>query len=133
MSRFFLFVFLLSSVCISQAQVTEDAPQITVKAAPHIDYMMERHIQLNRRGGYVAGYRIQVYASSVLSEARKKKSVFDGRYPEFLAEIVLEEPDFKLVFGYYQDRFEAWKDMHIVLERFPGAFIRKDLISISDL
>ncbi|MFT7587995.1 MAG: hypothetical protein ACI959_000201 [Limisphaerales bacterium] len=136
---FILSFILFSAFNIATAQLSTSTTfantrgDISVIVSPHVDYMVQRHQQLNQRGGVLAGYRIQVFASAVMSQVQSKRAGFYSRFPKFSTEIVLEEPDFKLVFGNYVDRFDAWRDLQLVLKKYPGSFIRQDLIRVSKL
>jgi hypothetical protein len=106
---------------------------VQIYSTPDIEAMIAEHKKINRERGVLAGYRIQIYSSSVLRETREARDEFGLNFPEMEARIILEEPDFKLVVGQYLDRFSAQKDLQTLIADFPGAFLIKDLIDITDL
>lgn len=95
--------------------------------------MVEMHKRINLEEGVLAGYRIQVFASPVIDEVRQARNRFEAEYGGFGSRIVLQEPDFKLFAGRYVDRFDAYRDLQTLIPDYPGAFIVRDLIDVSEL
>ncbi len=106
---------------------------IRVVVPPEVEAMVAEHVRINQANGVVAGYRVQVYGNAVLSRSRDVKANVEMSFPDLEVQVVLEEPDFKVVIGNYQDRFEAYGDLQRVLPQFPGAFLVRQLIPISEL
>ena len=107
--------------------------EIRVVVPPEVEAMVAEHIRINQENGVVAGYRVQVYGNPVLSRSRDVKANVEMSFPDLDVQVVLEEPDFKVVIGNYQDRFEAYRDLQRVLPQYSGAFLVRQLIPISEL
>jgi hypothetical protein len=122
-------VMLLFSTRSSFSQVSD----IKVIASPEIENMVARHQQINREEGVLSGYRIQIFASPILAKSREAQNSCLMSNPDFSTQIVLEEPDFKVLVGYYLNRLDANADFQRVVTQYPGAFLVRQLIPISDL
>jgi|GEM_PF-138816 len=107
--------------------------ELRVVAPPEVEAMVDEHVRINQENGVVAGYRVQVYANPVLSRARDIKAQVEMVFPDLDVQVVLEEPDFKVVVGNHQSRFAAFRDLQKVLHVFPGSFLVRQLIAVSDL
>jgi hypothetical protein len=128
------YAFLLTGMfALTALDGMAQASEIRVVAPPEVEAMVEEHIRINQESGVVAGYRVQVYANPVLARARDIKAQVELAFPELDVQVVLEEPDFKVVVGNHQSRFAAYRDLQKVLPHFPGSFIVRQLIAVSDL
>ncbi len=94
--------------------------------------LIEQHILFNKEHGELPGYRIQVMATSSLVTAKEAKAGFLKQYDDYRATIVFEAPNYKLRIGNYTNRFDANRDLQLLLEAYPNALIVKDLISITE-
>jgi hypothetical protein len=126
-------LFLTGVLGLAALDGVGQASEIRVVAPPEVEAMVEEHIRINQENGVVAGYRVQVYANPVLSRARDIKAQVEMAFPDLDVQVVLEEPDFKVVVGNHQSRFEAFRDLQKVLPVFPGSFLLRQLIAVSDL
>jgi hypothetical protein len=77
------------------------------------------------------GYKVQIFSGQSRWEASKVKSEFISAYPKLpTPNLTYHAPNFKLRIGNYRNRFEAEKNLRILKEKFPSAFLVKDEISI---
>jgi len=104
---------------------------ITVDDQAGATELVERHIFFNKEHGELPGFRIQVYSGASLSEAKDRKAGFLNKY-EMSAMIVFEAPNYKLRIGNYTNRFDANRDLQIIREYYPDAFIVKDLVKLTE-
>ena len=94
--------------------------------------LFEQHVLFNKEHGELPGYRIQVMATSSLVTAKEAKAGFLKQFDDYRATIVFEAPNYKLRIGNYTNRFDANRDLQLLLESYPNALIVKDLISITE-
>ena len=94
--------------------------------------LIEQHVLFNKEHGELPGYRIQVMATSSLVTAKEAKAGFLKQFDDYRATIVFEAPNYKLRIGNYTNRFDANRDLQLLLESYPNALIVKDLISITE-
>lgn len=94
--------------------------------------LIEQHVLFNKEHGELPGYRIQVMATSNLVTAKEAKAGFLKQFDDYRATIVFEAPNYKLRIGNYTNRFDANRDLQLLLESYPNALIVKDLISITE-
>lgn len=77
------------------------------------------------------GYKVQIFSGQSRWEASKAKSEFISAYPKLpTPDLTYHAPNFKLRVGNYRNRFEAEKNLRLLKEKFPSAFLVKDDISI---
>lgn len=94
--------------------------------------LIEQHVLFNKEHGELPGYRIQVMATNSLVTAKDAKAGFLKQFEDYRATIVFEAPNYKLRIGNYTNRFDANRDLQLLLESYPNALIVKDLISITE-
>ncbi|MBI1193628.1 MAG: hypothetical protein GC205_10705 [Bacteroidetes bacterium] len=126
-------MMLAGLLALAPLQSFAQSSDIRVVVAPEVEAMVAEHIRINQESGVVAGYRVQVYGNAVLSRSRDVKATVEMTFPDLDVQVVLEEPDFKVVIGNYLDRFDAYRDLQRVLPQFPGAFLVRQIIPISEL
>jgi len=87
-----------------------------------IDLLIEDYLENKKFNGY----RIQIFSSSNNRlEAVKAKSEFLKDFPEIKSYLVYQAPNYKVRVGDFLDRLEANKQLAIVQEMFPTAFLVK--------
>ena len=87
-----------------------------------IDLLIEDYIE-NRKYN---GYRIQIFSSSNNRlDAVKAKSEFLREFPEIKSYLVYQAPNYKVRVGDFLDRLEANKQLILIQETFPNAFLIK--------
>lgn len=94
--------------------------------------LIEQHIAFNKELGELPGYRIQLMTTNSLVTAKDEKVKFLNQFDSYRATIVFEAPNYKLRIGNYTNRFDANRDLQMLLADFPNALIVKDLINITE-
>ncbi len=94
--------------------------------------LVNKHIFFNKEHGALPGYRIQLMSGTSLEKAKEAKAGFFKKYADIGATIVFEAPNYKLRVGNYVNRFDANRDLQLILVEYPSAYIVKDLINISE-
>lgn len=72
------------------------------------------------------GYRIQIFSSSNNRlEAVRAKSEFLRKFSQINSYLVYQAPNYKVRVGDFLDRLEAKKELLLIKESFPNAFLVK--------
>ncbi len=72
-----------------------------------IERMMSRYVEINQADPTVAGWRIQVLASTDRRKVEAAYSSFNGRFPEYPCEWGHSKPYYKLKAGAFLTRLDA--------------------------
>ncbi len=126
-------VLLLSAAGDVHAQPGSSPGDVRVVAPSSVQRMLAEHQRINRENGVMAGFRIQIYASPIMSKCKDARATFQQSFPDIPSDVVLEQPDFKLLAGHYIDRFDAHRDLQRIVSQYPGAFLVRQLVAIADL
>lgn len=87
-----------------------------------IDLLIEDYLANKKYNGY----RIQIFSSSNNKlEAVKAKSEFLRAFPEVKSYLVYQAPNYKVRVGDFLDRLEATKELLLIQEHFPNAYLVK--------
>jgi len=79
------------------------------------------------------GYKIQIFSGRSRMDAVKVKSSFLSKYGENeSADILYQQPNFKIRVGNYRDRLSAHKWLAVYKIDFPSSFIVKDVVKIDE-
>lgn len=100
-----------------------------------IDQLQERYDKLHK-DGMINGYRIELFSSSgANSKAKAFEAMLDfkEKYPDALAYVVWENPNFELEIGDFRTRLEAMKQLQEISKDYPFAFIKKTKINLPPL
>ncbi|MFN0275965.1 MAG: SPOR domain-containing protein [Chitinophagales bacterium] len=125
--QFFVILFLLtSSAAFSQSGT------ITITDNAGANDLVQKHIYFNKEHNELPGWRIQVLSTNSLLDAQNAKSAFLNEYDEMSADVIFEAPNYKLRIGNYHNRFDANRDLQLVIVDYPHAFICKDMIKINE-
>jgi len=127
MRKYFI-TFLWIAVCLgSYAQGS-----VHYEIEPAIEKMEAAHIAAWDKVGTMNGYRIQIIAVTGASSKGQAESSYNNflvQFPDIPAYITFAEPYFRVRVGNYQTRLQAYKELLIIQEIFPDAFIISDKIS----
>ena len=126
--KFILTGLLLLSVSVGFCQTGT----VVINDQAGAGQLIEQHVLFNKEHGELPGYRIQVMATSSLVTAKEAKAGFLKQFDDYRATIVFEASNYKLRNGNYTNRFDANRDLQLLLESYPNALIVKDLISITE-
>lgn len=127
MRKFFItFLWIVACLCsYAQGSVHYDIE-------PIIEKMETAHIAAWDKVGSMNGYRIQIIAVTGASskvQAETSYNNFLAQFPDIPAYITFAEPYFRVRVGNYQTRLQAYKELLLIQETFPDAFIISDKIS----
>lgn len=124
---------LLTVICTIAAGIAfTQTGNITITDNAGATELVEKHIYFNKEHNELPGWRIQVFASKSLLEAKDVKSSFLSGNDDMDAAIVFEAPNYKVRVGNYHNRFEANRDLQMILTYYPNAFICRDMIKINN-
>lgn len=92
------------------------------KKSEKIDILIEEYAENKKYNGY----RIQIFSSSNNKwDAVQAKTEFIKSYPEIQSYLVYNAPNFKVRVGDFLDRLDASKQLLLIQESFPNAFLVK--------
>lgn len=115
-------------ICISSVFAQTGSIHIIDNAGAN--ELVQQHITFNKERSKLPGWRIQIFSSKSLLEAKDAKSSFLNSNEDMDAEIVFEAPNYKVRIGNYKDRFAANRDFQQIVTLYPNAFICKDMIHV---
>jgi hypothetical protein len=130
MKQTLLFLFILFFTTATWAQ-----KNVSYNIESGINMVEQRYLDAWKKVKKIEGFRIQITSfSGVNSRALIEKTAeqFKQQFPDILCNISYSEPNFRLRVGNYRTKLEAYKDLHKIAHFFPGAFVFKDQIDISN-
>lgn len=153
---FFLFLFLIFSPDISQAQAfiktsdlfqnkdeNDSAGRLNITQNPGIDTLISRYILSNKKhlttdgSQGMEGFRIQIYYNSSRSAregSAKAKAEFISKFPDIDSYAQYTDPGyFKIRVGNYRTKTEGFKDFMLIRKEFPDAYFVPDVINFPDV
>ncbi|NPA37727.1 MAG: SPOR domain-containing protein [Chlorobi bacterium] len=146
----FIVVFMIFVSFVAKGQiVTNELPtdwvqqnvpgegEVVIHQEPGIDFLLDTHIEMNKRHRYFDGYRIQLYSGS---GQRAKHSAMDVKakllelYPDEKVYLSFTAPFWRVRVGNYRNKNEALELLGKLRKKFPNAYIVKDgKIKLDDL
>ncbi|MEM7035941.1 MAG: SPOR domain-containing protein [Bacteroidota bacterium] len=95
-----------------------------------LDQMVDMHKKLNFDKDKGPGFRIQIYAGSKLEHANEAKSDFIESFSDFEIEVYQkwQPPHFRVRVGDFLSKGEAMREMAMIRQVFPDAFVVRDEI-----
>ncbi|MDA9782911.1 SPOR domain-containing protein [Vicingaceae bacterium] len=110
---------------LSQTAITDSAPKVNglvENKDEKIDLLIEDYLE-NKK---YKGYRIQIFSSSNNKlDAIQAKSEFLKSFPDIKSYLVYQAPNFKVRVGDLLDRLQANKQLLLIQQTFPNAFLVK--------
>lgn len=144
----FLFFTVFSFVVTGQV-VTNELPsdlvqqtvpgegRITIHEEEGISFLLDTHIEMNKRHRYIDGFRIQLYSGSgqkAKHEAMKVKTDVLELFPDELVYLSFTAPFWTVRVGNYRNKYEALGLLNKLKKEFPNSYIVKDgTIKMEDL
>ena len=122
-------LFILLSINMI-GQDLKDSSDIIINQPGSVSDLIERHKQYIKDLETIAGYRVQIFTSTRLSESMKVKSKFEREYKKLSPYIIFSEPSFKVRIGDYTNKIEAYEIMQLLKKDYPEAFIVRAQIKI---
>ena len=109
---------------------------LIIKQDSRIDTLVSRHILANARKNGIEGWRIQIYRGghrTAQEEADKKIASFISDFPDCPVHKSFDKPNwFKVRVGDFRSREEAAMVFYKVLEKYPDAYLMRDVIEIKN-
>jgi hypothetical protein len=113
--------------------VSAQTGSVTFNDFAGADELVEQHIYFNKEHSQIPGWRIQIYSSASMNDAKNEKAKLLRSTSDLHATIVFEAPNYKVRVGDYLNRFDAYRDLQEILFEYPDAFICKDLINTRNI
>lgn len=102
--------------------------QITVKKPAGLDgHLYSRTAKRKNPDTKIDGYHILIYNGDNRAKAEAIRLQFMAEFPDF-AEVVWDEPNFKVYVGLFKTRFECMFLFNQIKNKFPTAIVVKDKI-----
>ena len=102
-----------------------------------IDFLLDTHIEMNKRHIYTDGFRIQLFSGSgqkARHEAMKVKSSVLELFPDEQVYLSFTAPFWRVRVGNYRNKYEALSLLNKLKKEFPNSYIVKDgSIKMEDL
>lgn len=105
--------------CCSQLQAQGS---IDIDEPPVIREMMQRFTEINRSNPTVAGWRIQVLATTDRQRMESELQQFRVLYPNTHVDWVHNSPYYKIRAGAFRTKLEALRIQNLLRNDYPGAF-----------
>lgn len=139
--RFFLPILFL--ICFQQS-FAQTRGQVTEIKDPLIDSLIAKRLELNTKTASSItaptpvifnglGYRVQVFYGLDRKEAFSEQARFRALYPQIMAYITYQEPNYRLKVGDFRTRAEAQNFLNELRGTFPTLFIFHEKINAPDL
>lgn len=126
--------FLLPFVLVAFGSVSLRAQAtVSVKTGPGIDQLLELFQTENERVTKVAGWRVQILATTDRGRLEAVESEFKVNYPSVTVDWVHTKPYYKLRAGAFRTKQEAERLKYTLGRQFEGVYLVKDDISESQL
>ena len=111
--------------------------QVIIHQEVGIPFLLDTHIEMNKRQRYFDGYRIQLYSSSgqkAKHEALEVKGDILELFPDEAVYISFTAPFWRVRVGNYRNKHEALGLMSRLKKEFPNSYVVKDSsIKLDDL
>ena len=84
----------------------------------------------NFEASRIPGFRILLYSGNSREDANRAKEKLYILFPKADAYLVYQAPTFKVRFGNYYNKIDAWLDLIKLQEQFPQAVITSEVVLI---
>lgn len=92
-----------------------------------IDQLISQKRTFNKNNKNSVVFKIQLFNGNE-TEAYKVKQDFNSDFPDYVAAVVYNSPEWKTQVGKYKTRLEADKVLLIIKEEYSGAIVLEDKI-----
>ncbi len=120
--------------------VQRDVPgegRVIIHEEKGIDFLLDTHIEMNKRHRYFDGFRIQLYSGSgqkAKHAAMNVKSELLELFPDENIYVSFSAPFWTVRIGNYRNKYEALSLLNKLRKEFPNSYIVKDgTIRLEDL
>jgi hypothetical protein len=144
-----VFVFISMVVSAQEDMVTNELPvelvqqkvpgegNIVIHEEEGIDFLLDTHIEMNKRNIYTDGFRIQLFSGSgqkARHEAMDVKASVLELFPDEQVYLSFTAPFWRVRVGNYRNKYEALSLLNKLKKEFPNSYIVKDgSIKMEDL
>lgn len=125
-------LLVIGSVSYAAEKDSVQAGSIEFFYPEKLDLLISNFIKKNKENPVYDGYRVQLMASTNRQSVLKFKSEFYEEFPDKRPVLVYQQPNFKLRQGCFRTKLEAYRELLIIHEKFPDAFIIRDEIPLKD-
>lgn len=98
-----------------------------------VEELIEKYKKNNYSNPGVEGYRVQIFTGAgndSKDKAEKSLQEFLASFPEEVAYLTYQQPNFKVRCGDFRTKSEARKLMKKISYQYPGSYIVKDNIKV---
>lgn len=124
-------VIFILFICVSMpvlAQNHSDSGQLTVKADPRIEKILNRRVEFYNLDSSHQGYRLQILSITDRKEAMLEMENFQLKYPGIPIYLKYDSPNFKLRIGDFSNKIEAHFWFMKLQEDYPHLFVVPDKV-----
>ena len=129
MRKVLTIIFLLSFFGI----IEMEAQSITIEEDYPIGDMMRKYVSNNKAQTVLAGFRIQLLATTDRQKVELAMRKFQSLYPSINVDWEHNKPYYKLRAGAYRTRLEAIRALKEFKKAYPGAYTAQAVINKSEL
>ncbi len=122
MKQLFIFIFLFSILRMS-GQDIQTLPNRFIITAKVDTLLAKRANCFKENKTSLKYYHIQIYNGQDINKARSEKAKFEEQFPEVLATLEWESPEFKVWIGEYETKLAADQALLKYKKAFPNAFV----------
>jgi hypothetical protein len=104
--------------------------QVRVTGDVAVTQMVEKHVELNSKVKTIPGYRVQIASFSGTNSktsAFELRDKFNADFPDMMAYVVFDEPNFKVKVGDFRSKLEAFAFLQQIKEFYKGYIIRDNI------
>ncbi len=119
---------------LSALVVGLQAQSVQVKMDPIIGSMLEQHTANNKAEATVAGWRVQILATTNRQRLESVQQSFRYHYPNVPVDWMHDRPYYKLQAGAFRTKQDALRLKYILSREYEGLYlVRDDAISKTEL
>ena len=122
----FIIVF-LGTIGVANSQ------NVSIQEEFPIEDMMKKYTSDNKAQTVLAGYRIQLLATTDRQKVERAMNKFKSLYPSITVDWEHNKPYYKLRAGAYRTRLDAIRALKAFKKDYPGAYTAKARINKSEL
>jgi len=102
----------------------------TNSVSAKVDEVLDSIARFNRTKMFVDGFTIQLYSGLKKEEAMNAKKKMADEAKNLQAELIYQQPKFRVKTGSYFTRLEAQRDLHRLKRIFPNAILIPEKVAL---
>lgn len=113
-----------------------DQGKITLLQDDKVKALVEKYIEVRRKENSIPGYRIRIFSNSGQSartKADSEKRRFENLFPDIVAYLKYESPNFKIYVGDFRNKPDAFRAHKLISKDFKNAFVVPTKINLPKL